>query len=460
MIEPDEDDDPSGTSRRDHPRNARRSGFMAAMPSGGFQIDRRSLIRTAGLGAVSLAGVGVLAACSSGGSTGSSGGGGTVTFGSNASDAIPKAGYANFAAAFKKKSKDTVNISTSDHNSFQDKITNYLQGSPDDAFTWFAGYRMQYIAKKGLVGDVSDVWDKVGSNYSDALKKASTGADGKQYFVPNYNYPWGFFYRKSVWQSAGWEVPATFDDLIALCKKMKAKGIIPIEFADKDAWPACGTFDYLNMRINGYQFHVDLCAHKEAWNSSQVTEVFDTWKQMLPYQDPNAAGLTWQEGAQKLASKKAGMMLLGSFITQQFTDAATLADIAFFPFPAVKVEGTDAVEAPIDGLMLSKKGAQNQAAKDLLAFMGTGAGQEAYYAKDKSNIMTAKDADTSGYSTFTKELSTVIANAKSISQFFDRDALPAMASNVLEPAMLNFIKSGTINLANIEAQAKTLYAQQ
>jgi multiple sugar transport system substrate-binding protein len=154
------------------------------------------------------------------------------------------------------------------------------------------------------------------------------------------------------------------------------------------------------------------------------------------------------------------MMLLGSFITQQFTDAATLADIAFFPFPEVKVEGTDAVEAPIDGLMLSKKGAQNQAAKDMLAFMGSGAGQEAYYSKDKSNIMTAKDADTSGYSAFTKDLSTVIANAKSISQFFDRDALPAMASNVLEPAMLNFIKSGTVNLANIEAQAKTLYAQQ
>jgi len=434
---------------------------MAAMPSGRFEIDRRSLIRTAGLGAVSLAGVGVLAACSSGTSgSGGSSGGGSLTFGSNASDEVPKAGYATFVSAFEKKSKDKVTVNTSDHNSFQDKITNYLQGSPDDAFTWFAGYRMQYIAKKGLVGDVSDVWDKVGSNYSDALKKASTGADGKQYFVPNYNYPWGFFYRKSLWQSNGWEVPKTFDDLIAVAKKMKAKGIIPIEFADKDAWPACGTFDYLNMRINGYQFHVDLCAHKEAWNSSKVTEVFDTWKEMLPYQDPSAAGLTWQEGAQKLGNKKAGMMLLGSFITQQFTDAAVLPDIGFFPFPEVKVEGTDAVEAPIDGLMLSKKGAQNQAAKDLLAYMGTGAGQEAYYSKDKSNIMTAKDADTSGYSEFTKSLSEVIANAKSISQFFDRDALPAMASNVLEPAMLNFVKSGTIDLASIESQAKTLYAQQ
>jgi multiple sugar transport system substrate-binding protein len=214
------------------------------------------------------------------------------------------------------------------------------------------------------------------------------------------------------------------------------------------------------MRINGYQFHIDLCDHKESWNSPKLQEVFDTWKMLLPYQDPNSLGMTWQEGAQKLGNKQSGMMLLGSFITQQFTDAAVLADIGFFKFPSVKVEGQDAVEAPIDGLMLSKRGGENKAAHAMLQFMGTGAGQEAYYSVDKSNIMTAKDADTSGYSAFTKELAGVIADAKNISQFFDRDALPAMATNVLEPAMQSFIKDGTVDLKNIEAQAKTLYAAQ
>jgi multiple sugar transport system substrate-binding protein len=434
---------------------------MAAHP-GGFELNRRSLIRGAGIGAVGLAGTQLLAACSGGssGGAGGGGGGGSATFGSNASDEVPKKAYAAFVSAFEKKSKDTIQTKTSDHNGFQEKISNYLQGSPDDAFTWFAGYRMRYYAKKGLVGDVSDVWSKIGSNYSDALKQASTGDDGKQYFVPNYNYPWGFFYRKSFWQSKGWEVPGTFDELVALAKKMKTAGIIPIAFADKDGWPAMGTFDYLNMRINGYQFHVDLCAHKEAWNSSKVQEVFDTWKELRTYQDPSALGLTWQEAAQKLGNKQAGMYLLGSFVTQQFTDKAVLDDIDFFPFPEVKVEGTDSVEAPIDGLMLSKKGAQNQAAKDMLAFLGTGEGQLAYWKVDSSNIMTAKDADTSGYSDFTKKLGDVIANAKHISQFFDRDALPAMASNVMIPALQNFTKSGSIDLANLETQAKSLYANQ
>jgi multiple sugar transport system substrate-binding protein len=438
---------------------------MAAQGTGGSGFSRRSLVTGMGLGAVGLFSAPLLAACSSGsgggsGASGGSGGGkgGSMTFGSNASDPVPKKAIASLIAAFEKKDKAKVDINTSDHNSFQNKITNYLQGSPDDAFTWFAGYRMRYFAAKDLVGDASDVWKTIGSNFSPALKKASTGDDGKQYFVPIYNYPWGFFYRKSFWKQNGWEVPKTWDELIALAKKMKTKGIIPVQFADKDGWPADGTFDYLNMRLNGYQFHLDLAAHKESWNQQKVKDIFDTWNELRPHYDPAALGLTWQQGAQKLGKKQSGMYLLGSFVTQQFTDKAVLDDIGFFQFPSVKVEGQDALEAPIDGLMLSKKGEQNATAKDLLAFTGTGAGQYEYWKNDPNNIMTAKDADTSHYTPFIKELAGVIANAKNISQFFDRDALPAMANNVVNPALQNFFKSGTVDLANLDKQAKSLYA--
>ena len=36
-----------------------------------------------------------------------------------------------------------------------------------------------------------------------------------------------------------------------------------------------GTFDILNMRINGYQFHVDLMAGKEKWTDPKVKAVFE-----------------------------------------------------------------------------------------------------------------------------------------------------------------------------------------
>ena len=99
-----------------------------------------------------------------------------------------------------------------------------------------------------------------------------------------------------------------------------------------------------------------------------------------------------------------------------------LADIDFFPFPTLtEANGQDAVEAPIDGFMLSKKGGDDAVAKAFAAFIGSAAGQNAYQAVDSSNIATNKMADTSKYSALTKKGQAMIAGAKNISQFLDRD---------------------------------------
>jgi len=432
-------------------------------PLSGLPVSRRTVLRTASAGVATAWAVPLLAACT--GTTAKAGSAATsttTTLGSSASDAVPKAAIAAMVSAFEGSSGDKVTINTKSHNDFQNQISSYLQGSPDDTFTWFAGYRMRYYAAKGLVAPLDDVWEKLGTgNFGAGIVNASTADDGKKYFIPNYNYPWAIFYRKSVWNAHGYTVPTTFDQLRSLCAQMKKDGLIPISFGDKDGWPAMGTFDYLNMRLNGYQFHVDLMAHKENWNQAKVTTVFDTWKSLLPYQDGGALGLTWQESAQKLATKKAGMYLLGSFVTQQFTDPAVLADVDFFQFPTLDESyGQDALEAPIDGFMASKKGGDNKAAKDLLAYLGSPAGQNTYAAKDPSNVATNKGADFSKLTPLQQKAQQTIANAKYISQFLDRDALPAFANNVMIPALQSFLKDGSFNAGSVESQAKALYAAQ
>ncbi len=332
-------------------------------------VSRRGFLKGAlGAGAaVSLSSL--LAACGGGGGKGGSQSK-TVTLGSNQSDAVPKAAYAEMVAGFQKSSGLTVKVNTVDHNTFQENINNYLQGKPDDVFTWFAGYRMRFFAAQGLAGDISDVWGSL-SGFSDAMKKASTGDDGKQYFVPLTTYPWAIFYRKSVFKQHGYQIPKTLDELTALAKQMQKDGLVPLAFADKDGWPAMGTFDQLDLRINGYQYHVDLMAGKQAWDSPQVKKVFDTWRSLLPYHQPAALGRTWQEAAQSLLKKQSGMYLLGLFVGQQFPKAEQV-DLDFFNFPEIDPSvGTDAIEAPIDGFMMAKKPRNESGAKQLLKYLGT-----------------------------------------------------------------------------------------
>ncbi|WP_163508685.1 ABC transporter substrate-binding protein [Fodinicola acaciae] len=421
-------------------------------------VSRRKLLAgSLGVGGALALGGG-LAGCGGGSGSGSK----TITLGSSASDAVPKKATAAIMADFGKKNGYTVKINTVDHNTFQEQINNYLQGRPDDVMTWFAGYRMRFFAKKGLLGDISDVWSQVGGQFSDAMKKASTGEDGKQYFIPLDNYAWAIFYRKSVFQQHGYQIPKTWDQYVALSKQMQ-KDNLPVAFADQDGWPAFGTFDYLNMRINGYQFHIDLMGGKQAWDGPKVAKVFDTWKQILPYYQTGALGRTWQEAAQALLQKKAGMYLLGGFVAQQFTNKADLDDLDFFPFPEIdSTVGTDAVEAPIDGYMMAKRPKNEDGAKKLLTYLSSAAAEENYLKIDSSNIAVNKGASTASYNPLQKKQQELIAAAKSISQFLDRDADPTFASTVAIPSFQEFLKNPNniaSTLKKMEQQKKSIYSE-
>ncbi len=430
-------------------------------------MRRRSVLKGAlGTGAA-LGAPALLAACGGGDSasdasaTSAGGGaaGGTVTFGSNASDAVPKESLQTVLTAGKTATGVDAKVNTVDHNTFQEQINQYLQGKPDDVFTWFAGYRMRFFASKGLAGDVSDVWGNL-KGFTEGFKAASTGDDGKQYFVPATYYPWAVFYRPSVFKANGYEVPKTLDEFKALAAQMQKDKLVPVAFADKDGWPAMGTFDVLNMRVNGYQFHIDLMAHKVAWNDPKVKKVFETWRDLLPYHQEGALGRTWQEAAKSLQQKQAGMYLLGLFLTQQFPKAE-LEDVDFFTFPEIdSAVGSDALDAPIDGYMMAANPKNEAGAKKLLGYLGSKEAADVYAKKDPTTLQANSQADTSGYTALQKKAAEVVGSAKSIAQFLDRDTSPEFASTVMIPSLQTFLKNpqdidGLLN--SIEKQAKTIF---
>jgi multiple sugar transport system substrate-binding protein len=424
-------------------------------PIPGHPFSRRGLLRGAAYGVSALAVGGALAGCEKPGTTES--GGAMVTLGSNYSDEVPKKALADVLATAGQQ----VRINTVDHNTFQENITRYLQGTPDDVFSWFAGYRMRYFAAQGLATDISDVWRGIGGDFSEALRNASTGEDGRQYLVPFYYYPWAVFYRKSVFQERGYQVPTTWDQFTALAKRMKADGLTPIAMADKDGWPAMGTFDHLNLRANGYDFHISLMAGRESWQDNRVKQVFRLWQELLPYSQPGANGRTWQEAAQSLAQKQTGMYLLGLFVGQQFT-GDDYADLDYFPYPQIAEEhGQDAVEAPIDGFMISSRAKNPEAAKKLLTYLAGAQAQNGYLKADPNNVATNAKADTSGYNALQRKAAELVGGAKQISQFLDRDTRPDFASTVMIPSLQSFLndpKDIDGLCRRIEAQKKTIFA--
>ncbi|MGW4981522.1 ABC transporter substrate-binding protein [Streptomyces mirabilis] len=411
-----------------------------------------------GLGAAALAAP-VLTACGGGAGADSK----TVTFGSNGGDATPKKAYASVTGAFTKDSGLTVKTNTVDHDTFQKSITSYLQGTPDDVFTWFAGYRMQYFAKKKLCSPLDDVWDKIGADFSDATKQLSRGEDGKYYFVPLYNYPWAVFYRKSLFKERGYQVPQKWSEFIALTKRMKKDGLSPIAsgYGGGDSWSILGAFDYVNLRTNGYDFHMSLMRGKVSWTDKRALATLDHWRELAPYYQQGAAGRSWQDAAQSLLDKKSGMAVIGLFLGQQITDEKIRADIDFFPFPEIDAaHGQDAVEAPTDGFMLSRRPKNEAGAKKFLEFLGGAHTEELYMGVDPSNLAVNDKASTGSYNALQKKSADLIASAKQISQFADRDSDPGFISTVVLPGLTEWLShpdDGSGTLKKIESQRSRFF---
>jgi len=403
-------------------------------------VSRRTLIKGAALGGIGIAGgATVLSSCGSKAS-------GPMSFGARTVDESPTKQLKGLVAAYEKKSGNKVTYNATESNAFQNNLSQYLQGTPDDAFQWMAGYRMQFFAEQGLLEDISDVWKDLESQYDNSYKIASTGLDGKQYFVPQSWYPWGLHYRKSMVKDMGMdpENVATWDDLLKLMEAMKKKGLVGFAAGDKGGWEAMGTFDIINARVNGYQFHVDLLAGREKWTDARVIDVFKYWEQLLPYTNKNVLDLEWDGAMQLLLQKKAGTTLMGSWFGGNFKEQsqADYDDLWIVPFPEINPEhGVDTIDAPIDGFCVAANGSNTAVGKDFIKFAGDKEGMQAMLDTGVPMTSANKNQDTSTYDAFQKQQANVMSQAKYITQFLDRDTRPDFAGPVVGPALQSWFKN-------------------
>jgi multiple sugar transport system substrate-binding protein len=432
-----------------------------------LDLSRRDILKIAGYGSLAA----FIAACGGGSTTTTTGitaTGGKMSLGSYNTDPGSKAGTQAIVDAFTSANGGTkVTLNTVDHGTFQNQISQYLQGTPEDAFTWFSGHRMRFFAAKGLSTPIDDVWDAVKSNYTAGFAASVKGDDGHVYAIPTDYYPWAVFYRKDVFAAHGYQVPTTWDAFKTLAAQMKKDGLIPIAFADKDGWPAQGTFDILNLRLNGYDFHTQLLTGKQKWTDARVTNVYKKWSEITQYYSPAFAGNTWEQGADQLLRKQAGMYLLGLFVSDEFKASGSQADVDqldFFAFPdmGTSYDAEKAIDAPIDVYMLTKKsptlsGDLGQA-KAFMEFMAKGSTQVLYWKNAPGSIPTASDADTSTYPALTKKAVDIVSKAQKITQYFDRDSRPDFAGpNGMQQFLLQFLANPSQDTTSLQGKMQAYW---
>ncbi len=386
---------------------------------------------------------------------------GEITINSDHSDPVPKKAMEELIADFQKANPDVkVKWNNFDHEGYKSAIRNFLTADAPDVVAWYAGNRMEPFVKAGLFEDVTDVWTANG--LEDQLKSASPSMtiDGKKWGVPYTYYQWGIYYRKDIFAQQSITPPKTWAELVAASKKLKDAGITPFTIGTKAQWPAAGWFDYLDLRVNGYDFHMQLTSGKVPYTDPRVKAVFEKWAELVKpgYFIENHAAIDWQDAVPQLVQGKAAMYLMGNFAVATFKNGGLKEEqIGFLPFPEITAGIPIAEEAPTDTFHIPKGAKNKDDAKKFLAYVASPEAQtkmNATMGQLPVNNKADKPTDP-----FLEAGFDMLSKATAIAQFYDRDAQAEMAKAGMEGFQEFMVKPDKIDaiLARLEKIRARVY---
>ncbi|AKS47327.1 carbohydrate ABC transporter substrate-binding protein, CUT1 family [Octadecabacter temperatus] len=355
---------------------------------------------------------------------------------SDMSNPAPRAVMEGLVADFGAANPDlNIELEIVDREAWKTQIRNALTANAPDVVNWYAANRMGPYVEAGLFEDVSDMYEDGSLPGLEAVKGAMT-LDGAQWGVPYTYYQWGIYYREDIFNELGLTEPTTMEEEMANCQVIIDSGRACYAIGTKFLWTAGGWFDYMNMRTNGFDFHMELARGEVAWNDPRVLETFANWRALI---DMGAfiedhQSYSWQEALQPMLDGEATAYLIGNFAVPHLREAGLTDDqIDFYQFPTI-ADVPQGEDAPTDTFHIPSNATNKDNARAFLSFVASADVQTeinagAALGQLPVNAGSSVDADEFLEQGF-EMLST---NAQGgVAQFFDRDFPAEMASAGME----------------------------
>ncbi len=235
-----------------------------------------------------------------------------------------------------------------------------VAGTPPDLM--YPGWKLDVwgLAEEGQLALLDTALDSPDSDgkgkWRDAfdpaiLKLGQNG--GKQYMLPYFFNVWGWWYNPDLFAKNGWAVPKTFDELLALCEKIKAKGMAPVTFQGKYPYYMLqGMLLPWAQDIGGIQTVKDLQnLVPGAWKSPAVLKAAQMIKQLKDKGDfeSGAVALSHTESQTDFLLNKAAMIPCGTWLYSEMKSVMPAgAKMQFMQPPAVAGGTGDPTSVIID----------------------------------------------------------------------------------------------------------------
>jgi alpha-glucoside transport system substrate-binding protein len=415
----------------------------------------------------------VAAACGgddddSAGGDNSSGGGGKNTGKVN----LMSAGEPEEVSAYQKIFDDLINkdadykVTVESVGNFEEQFQIRAQGGTLDVAAVPQPGAIAKLADDGNIVSLEDL----GFNIDDLKSKlgesfVELGAyKGKHYGLPtNINLKSMIWYPKKAFDAAGYEVPKTWDDLIALSDKIKADGSTPwcVGFGSEGStgWPATDWMEDIMLRTAGVDTYDKWYKHEIPFNDPAVKKAGELFGKIM-FTDgyvlggaANTPDIAFGDAPGPMFQNppKCWLHRQASFITSFFPETAKAGvDYDWFSFPPIDQEGTlYAGELTVVG----KNGNRPEVVDFLKKFIDVPVQCEMGGVQASSRISPNVDVKKDCYvNPILADASVVLADAlkNNTGRFDASDLMPAaVGSGSFWTGMVNYMKQGPDSLSSI-----------
>ena len=367
------------------------------------------------------------------------------------------------------QSNITISLNNYGDNSTRDHLT--AAEPPDVMFVWPYEDTLTPM-KEGLLLEVTDVWQqlKLDENIPPQYVRMAE-VNGKKYHVPII-YGWtAIYYNKAIFDQYHLTPPQTWAEFLKVCDTLVENGITPIALPGDGPWMSSLWFDYLNLRLNGPDFHARLINGEERYDTAQVRQVFETWRSLQEKKYFVAEPMRWTyedvisaivQGDDKFLRPRepAAMILNNSFFFDR-TPPKFLAELDFFRFPTIDPAIPQAEVVDSMGYMVSVHTKHPLEAREFLVYMASAPVQAQLMQQMQPAdiyLPTLKVIDAEKLPPALKKGQDLVQNAHSIGTPFFAGIPGAMRGEVIG-GLQRFLQGADIAqvVADLEAARQRIY---
>lgn len=250
-----------------------------------------------------------------------------------------------------------------------------------------------YFLDAEILADVSDYegMQSINQGYLDISEALELVPTDGTYIIPYVANAAGVLYNRDMFVEHGWEIPATWAELLALCDEIQAEGILPFYFGFKDTWTCLAPWNAMAVELSPADA-TKLVNKGQTTFSTEYRELSEKYLQLLPYGPEGPFAYSYNDACTAFARGESAMYTIGSYAVPQILSVNPDLNIDSFVMPASDAAEDRTLNSGIDlGFCVMADCPNKEAAYEVLDFLYADENIQKYI--DDQNAVPCKNGD-------------------------------------------------------------------